>query len=245
MENYRLNFMSVNVQSGGYSLKVVNEFYLESLMKFFDYYFDFHLSSKNLGYNIIPLNKPLHFTVKDPNGVIVLDTQAEKFDYLKNRLLVTKNERSFEVFKKTIRYLIHVIEFEKKQQNFHFSKLKFNPLEILFKGFNFQIHLNYNELKFSLKFTAEYYSISENDKILTYRFSSQTYLFNNKPINIDYINKTAIAVFLSDPLKVIVHSNIATSTCCFCNKALSSKDSVINGYGKNCAVYFGLPYRVY
>lgn len=45
-----------------------------------------------------------------------------------------------------------------------------------------------------------------------------------------------------DPTRVAHQHGVATGTCCFCNRDLSTKESRSVGYGPQCADRFGLPW---
>lgn len=46
----------------------------------------------------------------------------------------------------------------------------------------------------------------------------------------------------ADPVKVMAQHGIATGTCCYCARLLSTKESRTVGYGPVCAAKFGLPW---
>jgi hypothetical protein len=60
--------------------------------------------------------------------------------------------------------------------------------------------------------------------------------------NMDAEVLSLLVEFASDPAGVGSRIGKLTGNCCFCSRALETKESLAVGYGPTCASHYGLPW---
>lgn len=186
----------------------------------------------------IPLNKPSILNIKR-NGVIEFTTDDERFESISNRLVL--NRFSTKSPQHLIEYIFESTYFYKNvSMN---SNIEFNPINKLFGNNSLEITLKTTEeTQLHLRKRGLNYRILTKGEEIEYQTVDNTFHPDLSQSNLDDIKNQRWFEFISNPLKTIIESNLSEGVCCFCNRPLSSKSSISNGYGKVCSEKYNLPW---
>jgi hypothetical protein len=205
--------------------------------------FVIEMKNKSSGSKMISLNRPVHYSVSK-NGEVLFSTTDDRFKYIENRLHITKN--STESYRHLIHYLFDSLEFNNMIFKDRISTFSPNPILKLFGKTTVDIMINskhYGNPVRLLK-TEQSYSIVSGNEEIEYSIKTDSFIIKNEGrIQRDFSNTGEnLKEFIVDPLKYIIESNISMGECCFCERPLSTKSSIMNGYGKICSEKYNLPY---